>query len=177
MVTPAKLIFITKTLKDRFDCNYYNPRYKPIFDTIKQSKYEVKDLGDETVAYVTDGEHGNPIYVDDGIIFLRGINITNEGIDLENNIKYITETENNKILKSELRPNDILITIVGSIGKAAIVPEGIPKINISRDIARVVPSKNINSKYLLFYLESSLGQMQLQRETTGSIQSGVYLEL
>lgn len=171
------LIFVSESLEDRLDCEYYHPKYKEFYKIFDSSKYVIKDIGDKDVAYITDGDHSNPIYVENGILYLRAVNITSEGIDLENDIRYIPEIQNKKILKSELKPHDVLLVIVGAtIGKTALVPEHLERANISRDVARIAVTKDINPRYILFYLDSKLGQMQIKRQTTGSAQGGLYLK-
>ena len=59
--------FITKEFEDRIDCNFNNPHFFKDMELLYKLKYEKKDIGD--VAYITDGEHGSPNYVDDGIAF------------------------------------------------------------------------------------------------------------
>lgn len=171
------LCFVSESFEDRLDCEYYNPKYIKFYKTLESSNYPLKNLGDKDVAFITDGEHGNPDYVEDGILFLRAINIISEGIDLENNIKFISEKENKTLKRSELKPNDILLVIVGAtIGKTVLVPENFGIANISRDIAKIMVNKGINPKYILFYLESFLGQTQINRYTTGFAQCGLYLK-
>lgn len=177
MPRSEQAVFITKVIEDRLDCEYYHPKYDKFYRTLAESRHAVKNLGDEDVAYITDGDHGNPIYVDNGILFLRAVNVTVNGIDLENDTRYIPEIENKRILKSELKPNDVLLVVVGAtIGKTALVPENFGKANISRDIAKIEVSKDINPRYILFYLESAFGQSQIKRYITGSAQGGLYLK-
>ena len=171
------LCFVTESIEDRIDCEYYNPKYLDFYKTLESSKYPIKNLGDKNVAFITDGEHGNPDYVKEGVLYLRAINITSDGIDIKNNIKFISEERNKKLEKSELKPNDVLLVIVGAtIGKVALVPENIGKCNISRDIAKISVRERINPEYVLFYLETFLGQTQIQRYKTGFAQDGLYLK-
>jgi type I restriction enzyme S subunit len=80
--------------------------------------------------------------------------------------------------RSECKAGDILIAIAGYVGRAAIVPECLLKLNINQHIARFRPSStyNIDPYYLISYLISSIGRRQLCRYVSGSVQTGINLE-
>jgi type I restriction enzyme S subunit len=80
--------------------------------------------------------------------------------------------------RSECKAGDILIAIAGYVGRAAIVPECLLKLNINQHIARFRPSStcNVDPYYLISYLISSIGRRQLCRYVSGSVQTGINLE-
>jgi type I restriction enzyme, S subunit len=81
--------------------------------------------------------------------------------------------------RSQAKRGDILIAIGGYVGRPAIVQE-IPNglaLNINRHIARFRPNKQIlNPYFALAYFSSGIGERQLTREITGSVQAGINLE-
>lgn len=81
--------------------------------------------------------------------------------------------------RSESREGDILIAIGGYVGRPARVQKLPDKLflNINRHLARFRPDdKAIDPYFALAYLSSSLGERQLTREITGSVQAGINLE-
>ena len=77
---------------------------------------------------------GGKVYKNSGIMFIRSQNVYNDGLRL-NNIAYIDETINNKMLGSQVEENDILLNITGaSIGRACVVPENFDKANVNQHV-------------------------------------------
>lgn len=95
------------------------------------------------------------------------------------NCKPISESMFNEFRRSEAVEGDLLIAIGGYVGRPAIVQRLLDgeRLNINRHLARFRPDKNkIDSHYALAYLSSPLGERQLTREITGSVQAGINLE-
>lgn len=127
---------------------------------------------------ITDGSHNPPpkVYAKD-FYMLSAINITNYGIDLSAGCRYISESDyirENK--RTQIQENDILLSIVGTIGKSTLVDRNISNITVQRSVAVIRPNiEIINPKYLLFYIRSALFQNKLEELAHGSQQQGVYL--
>lgn len=77
--------------------------------------------------------------------------------------------------RTQVRPGDVLLTIVGSIGRVAVVPEGAPKFALQRSVAVLKPGLSISSRYLAYGLEAGEAQQWLQTNAKGTAQKGVYL--
>jgi len=71
-------------------------------------------------------------YRDQGIPFLRIADIQGGTIDLSNAV-YIEESTHRDYEKSELNPGDLIFSKVGTIDRIALIPESIPKCNISQN--------------------------------------------
>lgn len=77
------------------------------------------------------------LYEDSGIKFLRILNI-DDGEIVEQELKYITEAVHDGLLgRSRLAANDVLLTITGRVGSAAVVKEKHLPANINQHIARL----------------------------------------
>lgn len=76
--------------------------------------------------------------------------------------------------RSRLRTGDVLLSIRGTIGRVAIVPEPLAGHNISRDSARISgdPEK-ISPEFLRLVLESPDVQQEIRRTTTGLAVKGI----
>jgi type I restriction enzyme, S subunit len=81
--------------------------------------------------------------------------------------------------RSQVERGDILIAIGGYVGRPAIVQELPDRVflNINRHLARFRADQNsINPYFIIAYLASTVGERQLVREVTGSVQPGINLE-
>jgi restriction endonuclease S subunit len=168
-------IFLAENPKDRLDCNFNNPLYFEEIKLLSKSKYPKENLGN--LGFVTDGDHGSPQYVEYGIPYLRAINIQEDKLVLENDLKFISLAYNDNIKKSMLKNGDVLLVTVGAtIGKVAIVKDLKEESNISRDIALIrLDKEKIIPEYLYYFLMSDFGQVQIKHFISGALQDGLYL--
>jgi type I restriction enzyme S subunit len=68
---------------------------------------------------------------------------------------------NRQYRRSTLATGDILVSIVGTIGRVAIVGPECDGFNIARAVARIAPSEHILSDFLAFLLRASSSQHRL----------------
>ncbi|MBD6956393.1 MAG: restriction endonuclease subunit S [Thermoproteota archaeon] len=116
-----------------------------------------------------------PDYKSGSVRFLTAENIGILEIH-EKPIKWITLKNNMWIKRSELEIGDVLITIKGKLGCAAVLIEKFAKhININQDIARMVV-KDINPFYVATFLNSKYGSAQFDLKFVGQINKFVGLE-
>ena len=102
------------------------------------------------------------------IPFLRIQNISGGEI-LTADIKYIRpEIHDGLLRRSQLQAGDILLTITGRVGTAAVVPVNLPPANINQHIARLRLRQGVNPHYVAAFLNSELGQLQCLRYSTGT---------
>ena len=127
---------------------------------------------------ITDGMHSlpNSIVPDGGYPILSAQNINNGIID-KNTSKFVSQEifdiENRR---TDIKEGDVLLTIVGAIGRVAVVPDGL-KALFQRSICVIKPDhKKILSEYLRFTLESSSIQNYIQLNAHGAAQKGIYLD-
>lgn len=131
---------------------------------------ELKDI----TFKITDGSHNPPSKKDDGMPMLSAINVMNNLI-LFDNYRLISKKEfEEEYKRANVEENDILLTIVGTIGRSAVVPPGLPQFTLQRSVALIKPIL-INQKWLNFYLQSRVCQNYFIHEEKGTAQKGVYL--
>jgi type I restriction enzyme S subunit len=125
--------------------------------------------------FLSDGSHNPPKDVGpDGIPMLSGKNVRDGFVTLDAS-RYVSEAD----LEVEHRrytvePQDVLICIVGSIGRSAVVPDGFPRVALQRSAALVrVPT--VVAEYVTLVIRSPLGQDFLSSHAKGTAQLGVYL--
>ena len=136
--------------------------------------WEEKELG-EICEKITDGSHNPPRGIEySEFLMLSSRNIFNDLITFQNP-RYLKEEDFIKENKrTQLKSGDILLTIVGTIGRVAVVPEKTPKFTLQRSVGVLKPNLIlIKSKYLMYSLQSKL--IDLNNNSRGVAQKGLYL--
>ncbi len=77
--------------------------------------------------------------------------------------------------RSWFQEDDVLLSIVGTVGSLSIVTDKIEKSTGSCKIA-ILRTKGIDGKYIASFLKSKYGQFQIKRHTRGAVQQGLLLE-
>lgn len=107
-------------------------------------------------------------YVDDGIPFLRSLNIRENFVDLQK-VVYIDEKFHGELRKSEIRAGELVVVRTGAPGTAAVVPETLGRANCSDlVIARLVPA--MNPHYAAFYMNSQFAKSAVRGMQVGVAQ-------
>lgn len=124
-----------------------------------------------------DGSHGTHSRVGpEGVPLLSAKNVSSGHLLLTANESRISDTEALELTKSGFpREGDILLTVVGTIGRAAIYPRG-PIFPFQRSVAFLRPNqKLLLPSFLLQLIRSQFFQDQLKTRSKTSAQPGVYL--
>lgn len=122
---------------------------------------------------VRDGTHDSPKYVENGIPFVTSKNLNNGKIDFSD-VKYITKEEAEVFnARSKVDKNDILMAMIGSIGKPVLVDIELEFAIKNMALFKPVPKSNINMHYVLLLLEYAENIMKIQ--STGGVQKFVSL--
>jgi len=101
--------------------------------------------------------------------YLRIVDFALNGIKKEN-LQYIDDEIFSKIKNYIIRSGDLYISIVGSIGLIGIVENDLDNASLTENAARLICSKNINNKFLLYYLRSQDCQDQINANSVGAVQ-------
>jgi len=110
----------------------------------------LEDVADElTVGYV--GPMASE-YVDDGIPFLRSLNVDPLRIN-KNDLKFITPEFHSRIRKSRLTPGDVVIVRTGKPGACSVVPEWLADANCS-DLVIVRCGPQLDNRFLAYYVNT-----------------------
>jgi type I restriction enzyme S subunit len=105
----------------------------------------------------------------DGVPALRGLNVA-PGRIVQNDIVQISPEGHQANLKSELREGDLVTVRTGQVGVTAIVPAEWDGAN-AIDLVITRPRPGVSSRYLYWFLCSSLSRSQMDTETVGAVQS------
>lgn len=135
--------------------------------------WEVCNLGSISKK-LTDGSHNPPANNGSGFPMLSSQNINDSKIDFENPSRFVDqsgfEIEN---ARTDIKTGDVLLTIVGTIGRSAVVPQEAPKFVLQRSVA--VIQTGINPYYLSLYFHSPLCINYFLEHGKGTAQKGIYL--
>jgi type I restriction enzyme, S subunit len=129
----------------------------------------------EACEFVLDGTHASPERTPTGVPVLSARNVANGRLNLATH-RFTSASEYAAFRKRiDLRTGDVLLTIVGTIGRTAIVEKPVPLV-FQRSVAILRPlSSVLSSRYLYHALRRPVVSRQLARLTNRSAQAGVYL--
>jgi type I restriction enzyme S subunit len=99
----------------------------------------------------------------DGIPLVRVCDIEG-GQVTTSDLRTISPEIDRQYERTRLRGREVLVTVVGTIGRIAVVPDTLSGANIARAVARIVPSAIIPSQWISFALQSPHLQQWLTRE-------------
>ena len=75
--------------------------------------------------------------------------------------------------RSRLEAGDLIISIRGTIGRVAVVPNSLDQANITQDTARLSLKREVNTEFVRAMLESSYVQRQIAAYITGLAVKGI----
>ncbi len=159
----------------RIDADYFRADYLDSESKIKSHDWDY--LGNLSKQIVNFGAYSltNQItYLDEGVPFLNVGDIKDNDIDVEN-AKKIDEKLSCGVLKKSLcRDDQVLLTIAGTIGNAAVAYNLPKNTNSNQAIANITLEK-LSPFYLSVYLNCNFGKQQTARLTISSVQPNLLL--
>lgn len=161
---------------DKLTKEYLQSVFYEMFDG-KSNKIKLKELCLLITKGTTPTTYGHS-FIDEGINFLKIENIDEDGNILMNSLQFISEEAHNLLKRSKLMDGDILFSIAGALGRVAIIKKEHLPANINQAIAiiRLKSEKDINKKYLEFYLKSDILIKQITENKRGVAQLNLNLE-
>ena len=165
----------------RLDAAYFNPQY---FSTLARLGEMATERGWEVAALddlleapgkrasLTGG--ATPLgarYPDYGPKFVRVQNVRPNRLEWssESDACIPKDIHNGQLSRSQLEAGDVVFTITGSYGNAAVVPASFGSANINQHSVRIRVDRNrVKPEYLAAFLNSSLCRPQVDRAATGS---------
>ncbi len=169
---------LSKNPTIRLDAQYFDPRYFATMDTLDKVA-KAKGWKIEPLSKLLQ-KNGKPIaggatpkgafYPDEGPKFIRVQNVRPYRLEWNPDDPCIDTKTHVKLLKrSQLHKGDVVLTITGTYGIAAVVPFGFGEANINQHSVRIrVNQDDILPDYLCAFLNSDLCRPQFDRAVTGS---------
>ncbi len=129
----------------------------------------------EIASKLVDGSHNPPAKQASGLPMLSAVNINDNKI-LFSDFRLITEADfEQEDRRTKVVAGDVLLTIVGAIGRTAVVPEAIGKFTLQRSVAVITPVL-VSSKFLMYQIEAPRVAQYFKDNARGTAQKGVYLK-
>ncbi len=174
-----------KSFKDSFltsgrlDAEYYQPKYEELEKYLR--KFEMIKLSDLVSFQVTSGstpKAGGDDYTDaeNGIPFVRAVDLVNNRVSIDNFI-YIKKSIHNTVLrKTQLKKNDVLFSIAGTVGRCAIFDHNFEaNINQAVSILRFDETKIMRICLVVFF-NSWVGNMYIEKYARQGVQTNLNLQ-
>ena len=128
----------------------------------------------EIALSISDGSHNPPPNNGSGIPLLSAANINDNSILMNEISRWITNKEwKIENQRTNIEVGDVLLTIVGSIGRSAVVQNN-NHFALQRSVAVIKPCL-INPLYLMHIVQSPQIQKWLTDNSKGTAQKGIYL--
>lgn len=89
---------------------------------------------------------------------------------LSTEYEYVDDEIQKSISRYTVSKNDVLISIVGTIGLTAIVDSTLDKANLTENCVKITNIKHVTPEYLLLFLRSSQGTKAMLKGTVGAVQ-------
>lgn len=159
----------------RLDAEYYQPEYLELEK--KLNSLETKTIEEISKSVISFGAYSLTSYIEwqeSGVPYINVGDIHDGYIDLDN-VKYISEKVDEILRKSRVNNGQVLLTMAGTIGNAAVAHKLPKRANANQAIAKITPLDNISPYYLAAFLNSKYGQLQTQREIVSSVQANIFL--
>jgi type I restriction enzyme S subunit len=109
-------------------------------------------------------------FSDRGIPFVRVQNLSNGSVVFQNDDLFIDTMTHEALRRSKIYSGDVLLSIAGTIGRCAIVPEGTGELNCNQAVAIIRPKPTIDRRFLMHWISSRAAIDQIaQSKVTATI--------
>ncbi|MBI2726107.1 MAG: restriction endonuclease subunit S [Polaromonas sp.] len=139
------------------------------------SKWKISTLAEITTR-ITDGSHNPPKGMEQSeFLMLSSKNVLDDEINFENPRYLSAEDFALEHRRTKVAKGDVLLTIVGTIGRTAVVLDDAPLFALQRSVAVIKPhTDQVLPRFLMLALMHSADR--LNEKARGVAQKGIYLE-
>lgn len=132
----------------------------------------------EASSVVTSGSRGwAQYYSDQGAKFVRIGNLTRDRIRIDlSDIQFVDLPDGAEGKRTQLQPNDVLVSITADLGSVGLVPDDIGEAYVNQHIAMVRFLNPVQGEFMAWYLRSDYGQKDLLKNKRGGGKLGLGLD-
>ncbi len=113
--------------------------------------------------------------VSEGVPIVRVNNFRDMHLDLSDVMRVAPEVEA-KYGRTRLKGGEVLLTIVGSVGQVAVVPQHLAGFNVARAVAVMAPLAHVSPDWIALCLRSPLSQHLLGSRANTTVQTTINLK-
>ena len=126
---------------------------------------------------ISDGDHSKfPDNQKREVRYLQARDINNNFLEITSDV-FISKSYLEKNKRSLLKGEDILISIMGTVGDIAILPKGFQPSMCNRALAIVKNIKGISPQFLFTYLTTKFAFIEIERLKNGGVQQRLNLDV
>lgn len=144
---------------------------------------EIKDLAAKHKGAMRTGPFGSNLlhseFVTDGDVAVLGIDNAVKNCFAWDERRFITHEKYTELANYQIFPGDVIVTIMGTIGRSAVVPDDIPLAINTKHLAAITLNRELaNPLFLSYSIHSSPFILnQFKSKNRGAIMSGLNLGL
>ena len=153
----------------RLDTEFFRPKYRRVKDALRTAGAELVPL-DDLLTTLTNG--GTPRRHDlsvGSVPFLTAEHVDDFRIDYETDKRVLAEHHDGPLKRTRLCENDLLLTIKGRVGNAAVVEGLAGPVNVNQDVGLLRLKKGVPPYYVAGFLNSPAGKALTEQMATGQI--------
>lgn len=147
------------------------------------SLVEIKDLAEKRKGAMRTGPFGSNLlhseFTTEGDVAVLGIDNAVQNRFAWSERRYITKEKYKELESYQIYPGDVIVTIMGTIGRSAVIPDDIPLAINTKHLAAITLNREVaNPLFLSYSIHSDPFILkQLRSKNRGAIMSGLNLGL
>lgn len=106
----------------------------------------------------------------DGVPVIKVNNLIT-GLHSKDELDVTTKENDEKYSRTRLEGGELIVSVVGTVGKTAIVPKSFRGCNLVRAVAMIDIKENWLSKWVKYYIDSPAGQAYIEKNLNTTVQA------
>jgi len=155
----------------RIDAEYWQPFLEEIEQIINKGKYKTQKLKN-FITKIHYGASTSNAYVDNGIPFLRILNLKPNHINISN-VVHLPENFRKKLGNAFVNAGDLLISRSGTVGVVSVAPKEADGFAFGSFMIKFCLNDEINKEFVSIWLNNKLNKFLTEREKIGAIQGNI----
>lgn len=155
---------------ERLDAEHYRPKYALAREAMMRAGANEFMLLESMLGTLTNGHTPTRHDLSVGnIVFLCSEHVRDFEINYESDKRILNEHHEKELARTQLQNGDLLLTIKGRVGNAAIVEDLNRPTNINQDVALLRTNSALPIWYIVAFINSKFGKLATEQLRTGQI--------